>query len=140
MSTQQSARIINPNAGVLTGLELYSLLLNAKHKFRRGTDDPNPTSSNVVHIEDNLLEYFELSTLVQFQSEESVQAFLKVANRFKLTQDECLKIINSTPTTVVDLYLVRYPIVVKLILTSSVLVDRRCRTEAGHSESRATRG
>lgn len=107
MSTQQSARIINTDAGRLTGFELYTLLLNAKYKFRRGPESLNPTPQNVINIEENLITYFEMATLVQFQSQETLMEFVKLAQRYKLTDDEILKIINACPTNVIELHLVR---------------------------------
>lgn len=54
-----------------------------------------------------VLEFLENATLTQYQSKETIQAFCeKVGPRYGLSDEEMLQVINCSPLSPVEVYLV----------------------------------
>lgn len=94
----------NPNEALLSNLDVMRLLKDIQ-AGRNGHQKPTKDQQNLGTITYETLKYLE-GTPCALQAPEHITPFMDTVSEFKLTKAEKLQLMNSRPTTMVEMHLI----------------------------------
>ena len=95
--------VLNETASMLSNYEVLSLLKDIS-RGQNGQRKPNNSQQNLATITYSTIKYLEGTPCVK-QSSEVIPTFMKTVEKFHLTKSEILQLLNTRPTTAVEIQL-----------------------------------